>query len=30
MDEGKAKLVQICRPCRVKLWDDPDSPDEAR
>lgn len=30
IDETADKLVMICRPCREKLWDDPDSPDEAR
>ena len=23
------QLVQICRDCRVKLWDSPDDPGEA-
>lgn len=30
VSETMAKNVPICRPCREKLWDDPDSPDEAR
>ena len=24
------QVVPICRGCRVKLWDDPDSAEEAR
>jgi|HubBroStandDraft_1064217.scaffolds.fasta_scaffold1473985_1 hypothetical protein len=28
LDPGSSRAVKICRPCRVKLWDNPDDPYE--